>query len=162
MACVTKCGFNQSINQCYSILSWLAQHTQLIIVCKCSCGATTNLLLLKPNVISWCVPVGPCSFSMSSDFRVSGLPQAAASYIIAPHGPTLQGQGNYELPPGEATSTSCGAVPILPAAAHSRYMHCINAGHTQAAASYIIAPHRPTLQGQGNYELPPGEATLVP
>jgi hypothetical protein len=46
---------------------------------------------------------------MSSDFRVAGLPQAAASYIIAPHGPTLTGQGKYALPPGEAACwhTTC-------------------------------------------------------
>lgn len=68
-------------------------------------GAPSALISPCHNLCAVCVCLtGPCSFSMSSDFRVSGLPQAAASYIIAPHGPTLTGQGKYELPPGEAVS----------------------------------------------------------
>jgi hypothetical protein len=49
------------------------------------------LLLLLP---------GPCSFTTTA-FRHTDLPQPAASYIIAPHGPTLCGQGQYAVPPGE-------------------------------------------------------------
>jgi hypothetical protein len=50
------------------------------------------LLLLLP---------GPCSFTTTA-FRQTDLTQPAASYIIAPHGPTLCGQGQYAVPTGEA------------------------------------------------------------
>eukprot|EP00879_Flechtneria_rotunda_P021659 GHRR01022832.1.p1 GENE.GHRR01022832.1~~GHRR01022832.1.p1 ORF type:complete len:294 (+),score=99.94 GHRR01022832.1:467-1348(+) len=47
------------------------------------------------------VPAGPCSFTLSA-FRSTDLPQAAASYVIAPYGPTLSCQGTYQVPQGAA------------------------------------------------------------
>lgn len=82
----------------------------------CIYGAPSALASPCHNLRAVCVCfTGPCSFSMSSDFRVSGLPQAAASYIIAPHGPTLTGQGKYALPPGEAISQDSCRLQILSA-----------------------------------------------
>lgn len=80
-------------------------------------------LLMCPAVLCCAVLPGPCSFSMSCDFRTSGLPQAAASYIIAPHGPTLKGEGQYSLPPGESSTAcvdeTCLAGPLICMAQHT-------------------------------------------
>lgn len=42
--------------------------------------------------------------------RTAGLPAAAASHIIAPHGPMLQGEGAYALPSGACV---CVCVCVL-------------------------------------------------
>ncbi|WIA43924.1 hypothetical protein OEZ86_010328 [Tetradesmus obliquus] len=62
------------------------------------------------------VPAGPCSFTVSA-FRSVDLPQPAASYNIAPHGPTLCGQGQYAVPPGAADEPEAAAEGGEPAEA---------------------------------------------
>jgi len=41
---------------------------------------------------------------MSNQFRAEGLPAAAAAHIMSPWGPTLAGQGAYNIPAGDLTS----------------------------------------------------------
>lgn len=91
-----------ALRSCFYFFVWFDWHP-VCTLSPCAFAPNPRRPVAAAAAAVCCWSSGPCSFSLTSDFRTAGLPQAAASFIVAPHGPTLTGQGAYALPTGVRT-----------------------------------------------------------